>query len=151
MWSTDRSNTIVSGPGVYFWSKMKLFNYIFVSDVLSRLFLACFFLFARDEKQNTNYDSRLRTQKQMGTQLDPSSDGSMNCFCPNLFQANMFQSTIFIMVCGCWKVGAMLSLWHKLGTKCDKLGQHDVTQTPDCSSAQEHYQISRHLGNNVSQ
>ena len=115
---------------------MKIFNYIFVSDVLSRLilFLACFLLFARDGKQNTNYDSTENT-KTNGTTIGPKQRaGSMNCFCPNLFQANMFQSIIFIMV---WKVGAMLSLCYgtNLGQNVTKLGQHDVKQTPDCSSA----------------
>ena len=99
--------------------KMKLFNYIFVSDVLSRLilFLACFLLFARDGKQNTNYDSTENT-KTNGTTIGPKQgDGSMNCFCPNLFQANVFQSIIFIMVWvleGRCHVVVMAQTWDKM-------------------------------------
>ena len=63
---------------------MKIFNYIFVSDVLSRLilFLVCFLLFARDGKQNKNYDSTENT-KTNGTTIGlRQRDGSVNCFVP---------------------------------------------------------------------
>ena len=63
---------------------MIIFNYIFVSDVLSRLilFLGCFLFFARDGKQNKNYDSTENT-KTNGTTIGlRQRDGSVNCFVP---------------------------------------------------------------------
>ena len=125
---------------------MKIFNYIFVSDVLSRLilFLVCIFCFLLETGNKTKIMTRLRTQKQMGLQLGPGNAMeawivlSQSLVPGRRWNTNSFRDIIFIIVWvleGRCHVVVMTQTWDKIWQTGPRWCNTD--DRPVCSSCRK--------------